>query len=170
MPARVNSNISIENAEIGFRNFSGKAGKYNAEGNRNFCIFLDPELGNQLEADGWNIRRLDPKDKDDIARPYIQAAVSYANIPPHIVLVTSKSKTLLDEDSINILDWAEISNVDLIVRPYNWVMHEGTKNEKSGVKAYVKSMYVTIVEDEFADKYVNVPDSAVSALARNVED
>lgn len=36
---------------------------------------------------------------------------------------------------------------------YNWIIQEGTKNEKSGVKAYLKTMYATIEEDEFAEKY-----------------
>ena len=51
-------------------------------------------------------------------------------------MVTRRKQTPLDEESIGTLDFAEISNVDLIIRPYNWIIQEGTKNEKSGVKAY----------------------------------
>lgn len=158
----VKSNIVIEDARIGFRNFSGEAGKFNPAGRRNFCVFLEQELGEVLENDGWNVRWLKPKDEDDSPVPYLQVAVSFDNIPPKIVLVTGKGKTLLDESSVNILDWAEIATVDLIIRPYNWSV-----NGNSGVKAYVKSMYVTIVEDEFESKYYDVPDSAANSISTN---
>jgi hypothetical protein len=47
-----------------------------------------------------------------------------------------------------MLDWVDIINVDLIVRPYAW-----TVNQKSGVKAYLQSLYVTIEEDPLEIKY-----------------
>ena len=157
----VKSNIVIENTRIGFRNFSGEAGKYNPAGRRNFCVFLDPEMSKVLQDDGWNVRWLQPRDGNDDPTPYLQVAVSFDNIPPKVVLITSSGKTVLDESSVNILDWAEIDTVDLIIRPYNW-----TVNGTSGVKAYVKSMYVTIVEDEFESKYYDVPDSAANSIGK----
>jgi hypothetical protein len=160
----IKNNISIENARIGFRNFSGKLGKYNPEGRRNFCVFLETELARTLELDGWNVRWLQPRDDGDEQQGYLQVSVSFDNIPPKIIMISSKGKTIVDNESVSILDWAEISEIDLIIRPYNWVLHEGTRNEKRGVKAYCKSMYITIAEDEFEKKYYDVPDSAVDAI------
>ena len=155
MDKKVTSNIVFDNCRIGFRNFSGKEGKFNPPGKKNFCVFIDDtDLAKRLEGDGWNIRYLAPRNEGEEPQALLNVGVSYDPYPPVIYLVTSTQKTLLDDNTVGMLDWAEIKNIDLVVRPYNYEV-----NGRAGVKAYCKSMYVTIIEDEFADKYKDLPSS-----------
>ena len=155
----VENNIRIEGARIGFRNFSGEEGRFNPKGRRNFCVFLEEDIAKDMEKEGWNVKWLQPREEGDEPQAYLQVKLVFGKIPPKIVLVTGRGKTRLDEDTVNILDWAEIQNVDLVIRPYNWEV-----NGSTGVSAYIKTMYVTLKEDEFESKYYDVPDSAASAM------
>ena len=142
------ANISVENARIIFRNFAGKESRYNPKGKRNFCLIIDNDVAENLKDIGWNIKYLNPRDPDEMPQAYLQVSVAYENFPPKIWLVSGGKKTELDEESVSVLDYAEIENIDIIVRPYTWDV-----NGKGGIKAYVKNMYVTVAENEFEKKY-----------------
>lgn len=149
-------NLTMENVRIGFRNFEGKEGPYNREGDRNFVVFLDNDLAIAMQEDGWNIKRLKKRDDDDpdeAPQAYVQVSVSYKIRPPVVVLIGSRGRTNLPEELVNILDFTEMANVDLIINPYQWAV-----NGKTGIKAYLRSIYVTVQEDELAQKYADVPE------------
>lgn len=153
MPLDPKTTVLIENARIAFRNFAGKEDQYNREGNRNFAVLLDREVAENLAADGWNVKLLKPRE-DEEAQPYIQIAVSYKVRPPRVCMITTRGKTELSEDVVELLDYADIINADLIFQPYSWEV-----GDKSGVKAYLKSLFVTVREDELEKKYGDVPDA-----------
>lgn len=143
--------VVMEGVRIIFRNFSGKEGQYNREGDRNFAVLLDDTVAAALAEDGWNVKWLKPREDDEAEEPpqaYLQVSVNFKGRPPRVVLITSRGRTNLDESQVDDLDWAEIKNVDLIIRPYEWVV-----NQKSGIKAYLQSIYVTIEEDILELKY-----------------
>lgn len=138
----------IEDAQIIFRNFAGKEGQYNREGDRNFAVILDFKIAEKMLKDGWNVRYLSSREEGEADTPYIQVSVNFNNRPPRVVMITSTSRANLGEDSIEVLDWAAIQTADLIARGYEW-----TVNGKSGVKAYLQSLFITIEEDALERKY-----------------
>lgn len=142
-------NISIENAKIILRNFSGAESNFNRKGDRSFGVIIEnPEAAKDLANIGWNVKCIPAKSPDETDLYFIKVAVSYDNYPPKVIMVTQRKKSPLDSSNIGNLDFADIKTVDLIISPYCWEV-----SGKRGIKAYLKTMYVTIEEDEFAYKY-----------------
>lgn len=141
--------VLIEDAKLMYRNFEGRETAYNQAGNRNFCVILpSTEFAEQLRADGWNVRYTEPRDEGDVPIPYIQVTVGYKIRPPRVVMITSRGRVPLGEDTVGTLDWVNFKTVDLIFRPRVW-----THGIKSGTKAYLQSLFATIEEDYLEQKY-----------------
>ena len=158
--------VTIENARIIFRNFAGREGQYNREGDRNFGVILDPELAEQMLADGWNVKYLKPREgEEEEPTPWVQVSVNYRGRPPRVVMVTSRGRTSIPEDMVEVLDWADLKIVDLILNPYEWAV-----NGNTGVKAYLKSLFVTILKDELEQKYADVPEIDMSGRPLEITD
>lgn len=159
---KVTSPVEIENAQLIWRNFSGAAGKFNAEGQRNFNIVLEEDMYNALAKDGWNVRVIMPKDDMDPDTPplyILPVKVSFGKKPPQIQLISSTGRRFLDEETVSMLDFIDIKTCDVVINPYNYDVMG-----RQGVSGYLKSLYVTMVEDRFAGKYADIPTSAVNAI------
>lgn len=155
--ARNDGSLTMEDARILFRNFAGKEGQYNREGERSFCVILDEDIAEQMHRDGWNVKVLKSREEGDPEEPYLHVTVGFKGRPPMIVMLTSKGRTTLSEDEVELLDWVDIAEVDLTVRPYTWSV-----NGKSGIKAYLKAIYVKIEESILDIKYRDVPDARLA--------
>lgn len=140
---------TFKNAAIRFQNFSGRAEKYNTEGNRKFELVLTPEEADMLAEEGCTIRKW-KKNEDEIIYT-IKVKVVFNNPfnpDPTIYMLTSRGATKIDESIVSELDRAEIANIDLTIILAKW-----NTNGKSGSTAYLRSMYVTLVEDELENEY-----------------
>lgn len=131
-----------------FRNFAGREGMYNRAGDRNFAVALTPQMAEDLEYCGYNVKYLKAREEGDEDQPWLPVTVSFKGRPPTIIQITSRGQTRLHEDEVEMLDWVDIVRCDMIVRPYAWNVQG-----KSGIKAYLQSLYVTIDEDPLAQKY-----------------
>ena len=150
--------ITIEDlnpTDIFARNFRGAATKYRAAGKRTFGIWVPDEVAVPLKEDGWNIKVAEPKEEGDPVRYYLEIEVSYKNVPPKIVLVNRKYKKVLDEDTVYMCDSINIEKADVRISPYYWEMAGNT-----GIKAYLDTMFITLVDDPLEDKYENIPYSS----------
>lgn len=147
--------LDFENAKMIFRNFSGRGSMFNAEGTRNFCLPISREKATILEREGWKVKW--PKDPESDRDPYIPVAVRFFGTPdqedgrdPRIFVRNSAHDQFVKytENMVGNLDNAEIDTCDIVIRPRQWEM-----NGKTGIKAYLKSMYVTLMQDDFYGKY-----------------
>lgn len=141
-------NVTIENCRIAFRNFAGKEDKFNAAGSRNFALLLTEQEAVDLAELGWNVKYLKPRDDEPQGQAFLKVKLSFDKKPPKILLVTTRGKSYLDEESVDSLDWVDIEQADITLNPYEWDVNGAT-----GVTAYVKTLIVKPVEDYLEMKW-----------------
>lgn len=135
--------LIIEDAKIFFVNMT-KEGKYD----RSFCVALSEKLANELKSEGWNVKYSEPREDGDAGEYYIPVAVKYGKFPPAIYTINGKSKTLISETNVDTVQSMRYENVDIIISPYTW-----DDNGVDRVKAYLKTMYITVESNRLDKKY-----------------
>lgn len=153
-------NVTLQGKRLVFKNFAGKEGQYNREGDRNFSVVLTDAEADEMLADNWNVKRKPPREEGDENFNHLPVAVSFKGRPPRLVLIVyvpdgeggmERRRTSLDEETCEMLDYVDAETIDLIIRPYDWAV-----SGKTGRKAYLHAIYVTLNQDELERKYAEV--------------
>lgn len=151
-------NYIIEGARIMWRNFAGAPDRFNDDPGGNFTLFLSEHDAEQMAAQGYNVKRLDPRDPEDgDGQPILRVKVKFNKYPPNVVLVTKggTARTKLDESTVSVADQVIIQSADVSISPSNWTNARG----ESGIAAYLKSAFLTLEEDALDDKYADLKDT-----------
>lgn len=145
------NDITLRNVRIIFRNFAGAPTKFNPSGGkRTFSVLLNQNEADELSGMGFNVKALKQRDPDEDPAFHLPVEVSYRVKPPRIIFISNqgRKRTVIDEDTVNLIDYTDIEKIDLTINPYEWEMENAR-----GVKAYLKTMYITIREDELDIEY-----------------
>jgi len=146
--------LILQDQQIMWRNFKGEGGTYNREGDRNFNLRLDEETARMMIDQGWNVKIREGREEGDETLYTVQVSVNYkGKFPPTVVLITKRNRATIPEEMVEMLDYADIESVDVILNPYNWNV-----SGNSGVKAYLKAIYVNIRENVLEEKYAELED------------
>lgn len=151
-----NGILQIDDARITYRNFAGRADKYNREGDRNFTLIIpDQDICDALLNDtneygvGWNIKIKAPREEGDNPFMTLKVKVKFNGRGPAVYLKTGDKVNKLDEATVGILDEIKIASVDLDIRPYDDIV-----SSKPFRAAYLHSIHVTQgITDRFAERY-----------------
>lgn len=151
--------VEINDAKIIFRNFEGRADKFNHAGNRNFALVIpNQKLADDLINDtneygvGWNVKIREAGDDFEDDFRYLPIKVKFNNRGPAVYLENSGTgrRTKLNEDTIALLDNVDIVSVDLDIRPYDDVI-----NGKPFRTAYLQAILVRQNVDRFASRFAD---------------
>lgn len=133
----------LENVRIFSTNWDGK--KFSKDGRPTFCIALEPEIADKMEADGWKIRRKLARNDEEDDLIFLPATINYDYYQtPRIYTVIDGKKTELTKETLVSLGYYrrdQISKIDVFLHPrINTDQFTGEER----VTAYVNTMYVFI--------------------------
>lgn len=148
-------NITFENVDIMWPNFSGAKTMYTSEGIRSFNITLTDEQKALAEKAGFNVKVHESKEEDgesiNTLRVRIGWVPDYPQFNPKVAMVRNNSTIPLDEKTIGLLDGSNIDHADVELRPFHWKMPNGN----TGVSPRLAIGYFYITVSRLEEKYEN---------------
>lgn len=150
--------LQIDNARIIYRNFAGRGGKYNREGDRNFSVVIpdaymdyhgeERAISDVLLDHGYRVRIKPARAEDEGPFMHLPVKIRFNARGPKAYLEVGKKRVTLDEDSFENLDDVDILRCDLDIVPY-----DSEVNGKMWRTAYLRSIRVVQNVDRFERRY-----------------
>ena len=139
---------TVKNAKLLFRNFAGAQDRFGNTA-RTFCVIIPDDAVDDFRAEGFNVKTLKTRDETEEPLPFITVQVNFGGRLPKIVSIIGRTRTLLNEQTVGALDFADLERADIAIRPY----HGRTKAGAEFCSAYLDKGFFTIVEDELEAMY-----------------
>lgn len=161
--------INITEGQIAYSNFSGAPTQYKPEGGERSVTFVIPDnIAEDLANEGWKIRL---QEFDDGTSRYLLDTTFLFRTrngqprDPKIFIVRDKKLIHVTEETVDSLDHADIVSVDAVISPSYWEWAG-----KSGIKAYINSMYITIKENPIDAKYRKMMEEESPDMTNSIGD
>lgn len=153
-----NANLfKISSPEIFMINFAGRKSDANPQGHRQFAMKIpSQELADKMAEEGWSVWYTKESEKYGEPNPCITVEMRWhyeddlKHLSPKIYRCTRKNPegVLLTEDIVGDLEDDDIEDIVLWINPRRW-----TVNGKSGIKAYVHSMWLKVEDSNPSAKF-----------------
>ena len=139
-----------------WRNFEGKLGRFNAEGQKNFNIVLNERDAQFLIDEGFNVKYKEPKMEGEEGIYTLKINVNFGGYKaPEIWMKNNHGNTQLTKDDVKILDWADIVEYFLIFNP---------NIKPDSMTAYLDKLLVTVKESEYESQFFDEEDSSTNTM------
>ena len=159
--------IELEDVEFVYRtNFAGEERPpYDEKGDRYFNAKINPADAEQLTQLGWNVKWTKPgpnhpNPEEHVPEAYIVVNIGYKFRPPTILLIKNINgvdrPTIITEKTLGLLDSAEFTKVDCVIRGRRHEMNGG------GYKAWLAEFYGHVTVSNMGSKYAHLLDGGAS--------
>lgn len=146
--------LTLENANIRFRNFSGKEDQWGNE-YRTFNVDIPDELVPELEKASWPVKAYKVREEGDKPQYFIKvrASFKYEDKSPEVILITDKGRKIkIKEEGIHKLDSYVLTDIDMTLVP-SFRRDRATGKWVDTPTIYLSEFYAKLVESKLAKKY-----------------
>lgn len=158
----------LKNVQTTYENFSGRPGRYNEEGNRNFVVKIDdPAIAQALINDGFYLKKLEKLDDDAPDVWHMKISFKYKPTPNNeidpydvkIKVIMNGQSAEMNRHNVNGIDKLIIRSASVQFHPYRW-----DKKDPHKASAWLDSAKLRVESD-----YYNEPEEDEMTPPQRIE-